>query len=194
MDWPWWARVALTLLIVDFVGWLSHLVRHKVALIWDFHALHHSQANMNFFTEHRVHPLDSVFAQLTRFIPMMMVAPSLTYVVAIEWALLAYRRMYHSNIRTNLGILRYVFVTPQSHRIHHSNQPQHQDKNFGLILSIWDHVFGTQHRAYDEYPDTGVADSLFPVEAEAGWLSMGKLLLAQIVYPFRRVAERWSSR
>ena len=192
-DWPWWARVVLTLLVADFAGWLCHVARHKVPVFWDFHAVHHSQTNMNFFTEHRVHPVDSVVVQLTQFVPMMMVAPSLTYVVAIGWGTLAYRRFYHSNIRTNLGILRYLFVTPQSHRIHHSRDRQHSDSNYGFLLSIWDRIFGTLHRGYDTYPDTGIEDPLFPTEENADWRSAARLLLAQILYPFHRVARRWSS-
>jgi hypothetical protein len=49
-----------------------------------------------------------------------------------------------------------VFVTPQYHRIHHSIEPRHQDKNFGNLLTVWDRMFGTMNRNYDEYPATGV--------------------------------------
>ena len=155
--------------------------------------MHHSQLEINFFTEQRIHPMDWIFVRLVRFVPMMMIAQSVTIVAIVEWSLLQYSRVYHANIRTNLGILRYVLVTPQSHRIHHSPYPQHQDKNFGVVFSIWDYLFGTQYHGYDEYPDTGIADTGFPREQSFGWPSTLFTLLRQYAYPFRRVARRWST-
>ena len=114
---------------------------------------------------------------------------------AIAGVYLAFDRLLdgfnHSNIRTDLGMLRYVMVTPQSHRIHHSRDPRHFEKNFGGILSIWDHLFGTQYRVYDEYPEVaGVPyleypnDPVGPPSDIAGIL---KAVWLQLVYPFRIV-------
>ena len=52
----------------------------------------------------------------------------------------------------------------QSHRIHHSHREEHRDKNFGAIFSLWDQLFGTQYRKYDEYPETGIDDATFPMK------------------------------
>jgi sterol desaturase/sphingolipid hydroxylase (fatty acid hydroxylase superfamily) len=97
-----------------------------------------------------------------------------------------YTRFYHGNIRTNLGPLRYVLVTPQSHRIHHSIEPRHLDTNFGALFSIWDRLFGTQYRGHDEYPETGIADAAFPHEAKGDLRSLLVTPLAQMAYPLRR--------
>jgi sterol desaturase/sphingolipid hydroxylase (fatty acid hydroxylase superfamily) len=97
-----------------------------------------------------------------------------------------YARFYHSNIKTHLGILRYVMVTPQSHRIHHSRLRAHRDKNFGAIFSLWDHLFGTQYRRYDEYPETGLDNPEFPHESELSWRKMTGMLWRQLAYPFER--------
>jgi sterol desaturase/sphingolipid hydroxylase (fatty acid hydroxylase superfamily) len=85
--------------------------------------------------------------------------------------------------------LRYVLVTPQSHRVHHSIEPEHQDKNFGAILSIWDHLFGTQYRKYDEYPDTGITDNSFPHEDSFRPGRAAVTMTGQLIYPFRLLAR-----
>lgn len=186
--WPRLGRILVALLVGDLVFWVTHVVRHKVSYLWYFHAVHHSQKELNFFTEYRVHPIDDVFLFTIGFVPIFMVDHSFIDVVAIVWTRHWHTRFYHSNIRTNLGPLRYLLVTPQSHRVHHSVEPRHHDKNFGLTFSLWDQLFGTQYRGYDEYPETGINDHAFPHEqaADGGRLTT---LIEQLVYPFRAIAR-----
>ncbi len=192
--WPWLARVLLALLVTDFLFWLSHWVRHKVSVLWYFHAVHHSQRELNFFTEYRIHPLDDVFLYTIGFIPFFMVEHSFITIVAVTWVRHWHTRVYHSNIRSNFGWLRYLLVTPQSHRVHHSVEIPHRDSNFGLTFSIWDHLFGTQYRGYDEYPQTGIDDEEFPFE-QAGQGRFGAVgrLVSQLLYPFEAIAKRATS-
>jgi len=173
-DWPVPLRFGLGWLAGDFLFWLIHLIRHKVGFLWHFHAIHHSQRQLNFFTEYRVHPLDDLWAIAIGAIPVLMLSQATLTVAVIAWIAHWHTRIYHSNIRTHFGPLKYVLVTPQSHRVHHSIEPGHQDKNFGLTFSIWDHLFGTQHRNDDEYPQTGVAGLESPT------------FLQQLVYPFQK--------
>ena len=185
--WPWAGRLALAMLVNDFLFYVSHVVRHKVGFFWYFHAVHHSQKELNFFTEYRVHPLDDVFIYTIGFIPLFMVSSSFVTVMAAVWLGHWHTRLYHANIRSNFGPLRYLLVTPQSHRVHHSIEPRHHDKNFGLTFSLWDQMFGTQYRGYDEYPDTGIDDDEFPFEQNPGRLGYLGLLFGQFFYPFRAV-------
>jgi sterol desaturase/sphingolipid hydroxylase (fatty acid hydroxylase superfamily) len=185
--WPWLARLALALLFSDLIFWATHIVRHKVTFLWHFHAVHHSQKELNFFTEYRVHPVDDLFIYTIGFIPLFMVEPSFVSVVAIVWIRHWHTRMYHANIRSSFGPLRYLLVTPQSHRVHHSVEPRHHDKNFGLTFSLWDHLFGTQYRGYDEYPDTGIEDDDFPFEQNPGRLGYLGSIVGQFLYPFRAI-------
>lgn len=188
-QWPAWARVTMGLLVGDFVFWVTHIVRHKVRALWYFHAVHHSQRELNFFTEYRVHPVDDVFIFTIGVLPIMMVSESVVTIVAIVWIRHWHTRIYHSNIRTNFGWLRYLLVTPQSHRVHHSIEPRHQDTNFGLTFSLWDYLFGTQYRGYDEYPETGIQDADFPAEQGELKLAGAGNVLAQLFYPFRALAR-----
>jgi sterol desaturase/sphingolipid hydroxylase (fatty acid hydroxylase superfamily) len=191
---PFAARATLMILFTDLVAWLHHYVRHRVNTLWQFHAVHHSQRQMNLFTDVRVHPVDRMVAQTIQLIPLMMLEPSLptlvTYTLFHQW----YTKLYHANIRSNFGLLRYFLVTPQSHRIHHSYDPRHFNKNFGVIFSVWDRLFGTQYPRDDEYPDTGVPDPAFPYEAERRISRLLVSTVAQLIYPFRVVFGSTSTR
>jgi sterol desaturase/sphingolipid hydroxylase (fatty acid hydroxylase superfamily) len=192
--WPKVARIVLAVLFADAVFYVTHYVRHKVSVLWYFHAVHHSQRELNFFTEYRVHPVDDLFLYTIGFIPLFMVEHSFVTVVAIVWIRHWHTRFYHSNIRTNLGPLRYILVTPQSHRVHHSVEPPHFDKNFGLTFSLWDQLFGTQYRGWDEYPATGIDDPTFPAEQDDRTAGAFSTLMEQLLYPFRAIARHGSSR
>ena len=60
----------------------------------------------------------------------------------------------------------------------------HQNKNFGAIFSIWDHLFGTQYGNYEEYPETGLEVPGLLDETELGWRKTAQTLVGQLVYPF----------
>jgi sterol desaturase/sphingolipid hydroxylase (fatty acid hydroxylase superfamily) len=180
-------EVILGILVIDFLGWMHHLVRHKVPVFWDFHAIHHSQSEMNPFTNDRVHPLDVFIARVIKFLPALFFTDAINVGLSYMVVHAFLDRLNHSNVRSNLGFLRYLLVTPQSHRVHHSKQKEHYDKNFGVTLSIWDFIFGTQVRDYSVYPETGVPDQNFPLEKESD-LSLGKCIavcIKQFVYPFK---------
>jgi sterol desaturase/sphingolipid hydroxylase (fatty acid hydroxylase superfamily) len=142
---------------------------------------------MNLFTDLRVHPIERLIETGVAFIPFLSLRSDIALASLAGWHLFGiwYARFYHSNIKSNLGMLRYILVTPQSHRIHHSLKMEHRDKNFGAIFSIWDHLFGTQYRVYDEYPATGLNDPAFPYETELGWHRTTDTLWHQLVYPFQ---------
>jgi sterol desaturase/sphingolipid hydroxylase (fatty acid hydroxylase superfamily) len=192
-DWPAWSRWLLAILAADFLGWFHHWVRHKVHFFWLFHTVHHSQKHLNMFTDFRYHVVEYLIGGFIRVSVMTLLnfrqAEIITWLLIHEW----FARFYHANIRTNLGWLRYIFVTPQSHRVHHSPEPRHWDKNFGVMFSIWDRMFGTQYKGHDEYPKTGVPDQTFPHETSASIKSLLWTPVAQMIYPFRAMWGKKSS-
>ena len=168
---------------IDFLGWLHHLVRHKIGFFWRFHKIHHAQVEMNPFTNYRVHPLDWLNAQTVRFVPVLFLTDSLGLVLAYLAFHALHDRANHANLRTNLGSLRWVFVTPQSHRIHHSADPAHHDCNYGVSLCVWDRLFGTQHPDDRSFPATGVHDDTFPFDRNRPWYAAPLTLAAQLLHP-----------
>jgi sterol desaturase/sphingolipid hydroxylase (fatty acid hydroxylase superfamily) len=177
------ARFAIGITFSDFLAWLQHWVKHKVPLFWYFHQVHHSQRELNLFTDFRFHFFEYLVSRLIVLVPLVSLGISTPHIVAYAIFATWITRFYHANIKTNLGIMRYIFVTPQSHRVHHSIEVRHQDKNFGVIFSFWDRIFGTQVEDYCVYPKTGINDPSFPIERETSLSSLVITPLQQLIYP-----------
>jgi sterol desaturase/sphingolipid hydroxylase (fatty acid hydroxylase superfamily) len=188
LSWPLPLQILFVILVSDFLVWLSHVVVHKVSSLWAFHAVHHSQEQMNMFTGDRAHPVDILFQQVITCIPLLIfqipVLPSLP-IIWVSKGL--WQRLIHANVKVDLGIFNYILVSPQFHRIHHSNESCHRDKNFGSFFSIWDHLFGTAYRCTSEYPTTGITDTAFPYEGRAKKSGLLVNVCLQLIYPFEQL-------
>ena len=144
------------LLVTDLMSYFAHYVRHKVRWFWFFHTIHHSQENLNPFTNYRVHAFETIINTAIRTIPMAFVGGSAarwTWFVVID---VIWHCFIHANVRTTLGPLGRIIVSPQFHRIHHSSLKEHYDVNYGERLVLWDWLFGTLHPDKATYPPTGV--------------------------------------
>ncbi len=187
---PRLALLAVGILVGDFLGYVCHMAQHRFEFLWHFHAVHHSQLELNFFTQDRVHDFDTLTQLSVRLLPIMILSPGLEEIFAYYIIFSTYTRLYHCPIRSNYGWLRYFLVTPQSHRIHHSSDPSHYNSNFGIMSTIWDRIFGTAYLSYDEYPSmTGLSDSAFPVEQEEPPREWAQVYAAQLVYPFVKLGR-----
>ena len=185
-------QIMIVALLSDFLSWVAHVVRHKSSFVWEFHKVHHAQKQLNYFSTARVHPIDELAIVVVRFLPFAMLDANVAVPAFAVWRSVArvYAMYTHSNIRTNMGPLKYILVTPQSHRIHHSTLPEHRDKNFANIFSIWDFMFGTQVLDFEAYPDTGVEDKNFPHPKRGS--SLRELLgsyVRMFVYPIRSLLK-----
>lgn len=188
--WPGWARFLIGVLLLDFLYWVQHYLNHKVPWFWQFHAVHHSQKELNFFTDYRYHIFEYVVRHTILVIPFLILKVDAPTIVAFSIFKRWYTRFYHGNIRTDLGPLRYFLVTPQSHRVHHSYSPEHRDLNFGALFSIWDFLFRTQYMGFHEYPKTGIPDDKFPLEKDTRLPRVIFMPLVQMAYPFRVIARQ----
>lgn len=130
----------------DLKHYLWHRFMHQIRFFWELHKYHHSATSFNFITNSRGHFyerglmifFDSLFFALIGTPPISFI---LIYVIREMWAMIL-----HSNFEINLGWLgRNVFVTPQYHRIHHSTQKKHFNKNYGTFFVFWDRLFGSYH-------------------------------------------------
>jgi sterol desaturase/sphingolipid hydroxylase (fatty acid hydroxylase superfamily) len=195
-DWPVWLMGLLGLAIADFGAWFSHLLKHKIPLLWRFHMIHHSQPRMSLFTSNRTHPFDALVDVFVLLLPFFILFPSFTaqagnvFVVGLAKGWL--ERAEHANIRTNLGPLRWLFVTPQSHRIHHSTEPDHWNSNYATFFA-WDRLFGTQHADVTSYPTTGINDPDFPEPKTWSPGEFARSFVGQMLFPFDGAAVRRAS-
>ena len=176
------------LVITDFFVWLAHVLKHKIPLLWRFHVIHHSQEQINMFTSNRIHPIEHVQDLMIQTLPYFILFPSLSsnwksfmlLNVLYSWQ----QRFQHSNIATNLGPLRYIIVTPQSHRVHHSLIEEHWNSNYGSVFT-WDRLFGMQNDDVESYPITGLNDADFPEPHTWSPREFLRCLADQFTYPFR---------
>ena len=178
------------ILLGDCLGYWSHRLRHHYDFLWNFHAIHHSQQDLNFFTQDRFHDVDVVIDLVIRTLPLLLLHAGWPVIGIYTAISLAHFRLYHSKIRSNYGWLRYVLVTPQSHRVHHARDSRQLNRNFGGFFSIWDLAFGTQYHDYHEYPEElGVRDDNFPIEQGAPLRDLPRIFAAQMIYPFWKMGR-----
>ncbi|AOX00765.1 hypothetical protein BJP34_16115 [Moorena producens PAL-8-15-08-1] len=182
--------ILCSILLSDFLIWFSHILRHHIPAFWYFHAVHHSQTELNLFCGLRFHVIDTLITYTIVTVPMRAIGISLPSIILFRVIQQWYLRIYHSNLKLNYGWLKHVIITPQSHRIHHSIEPHHRDRNFGSVLFLWDYLFGTQYCQYDEYPATGIDDPNFPLEISSQPHHLFITLVYQNLYPFQQL---WNS-
>jgi sterol desaturase/sphingolipid hydroxylase (fatty acid hydroxylase superfamily) len=176
------ARVLVYLLIVDFTSYWHHRLQHGSRFLWAFHATHHSQRNLSFITVDRHHPFEDIFRSLLIYTPLLVLGGSVQELLPIALFLRIVVYLQHSQMRWQFGPLEKVLVTPHFHAIHHSADRAHRDKNFGLILGIWDACFGTAAKERAWPAVYGIDD----LEMET--------LAGSLLHPFRMVYESYLKR
>lgn len=113
-------RGLVALVLRDSLSWGSHWVRHRVAILWPLHAMHHAQRQMNPYLSHRDHPLDDLIDASLTGIPAFALGLHITGATALAVFAIWYPMICHANLRSDFGVLRFLLVTPQSHRMHHA--------------------------------------------------------------------------
>jgi sterol desaturase/sphingolipid hydroxylase (fatty acid hydroxylase superfamily) len=154
IDIPSWAKVLAAVLILDFAIWAQHLISHKVPLFWRFHQMHHADRDIDVSTALRFHPFEILASMLVKIGVVYAIGAPPVAVLAFEIILNGTAMFNHANWRLPLGFdraLRLLLVTPDMHRVHHSNIRRECDSNYGFALSIWDRILGT----YTAQPDGG---------------------------------------
>lgn len=143
---PFLAAVILSVVVMDFIIYLQHVMVHAVPLLWRVHRVHHADLDFDVTTGARFHPIEIVLSMLIKFATIVVLGPPVVAVVIFEVVLNAMAMFNHSNVRLPLGldrVLRLIVVTPDMHRVHHSVEDNETNSNFGFNLSIWDRLFGT---------------------------------------------------
>jgi sterol desaturase/sphingolipid hydroxylase (fatty acid hydroxylase superfamily) len=126
----------------DFLYYWLHRFDHEIRLFWAVHVTHHSSERMNFTVGFR----SSVFQPLYRFIyftPLAWIGFRPLDIVFIYSATQIWGIFVHTELIRKMGWLEYILVTPSHHRVHHASNPKYLDKNMGMFLIIWDHLFGS---------------------------------------------------
>jgi sterol desaturase/sphingolipid hydroxylase (fatty acid hydroxylase superfamily) len=143
---PFWWAFPLSVIALDFAIYLQHVMFHAVPLLWRVHRVHHADADIDVTTGTRFHPIEILLSMLIKFAAIAVLGAPAAAVLVFEVVLNATAMFNHANLR--LGdpvdrLLRWMLVTPEMHRIHHSMEPAEANCNFGFNLPWWDRLCGT---------------------------------------------------
>ncbi len=142
---PAWLYVALGVLVIDLFEWIGHWSAHRFAWLWRVHAVHHSDATIDAATAIRFHPFEVCYRYLVVAFAIVALAVPPESVVIYGVVALIFNVWEHANVPIPplLARLDGIVITPDLHRLHHSTEVAHFNRNFGVVLAIWDRLFGT---------------------------------------------------
>jgi alkylglycerol monooxygenase len=147
-----WLVYLVAFIVLDFAGYVVHLIDHKINFFWNSHIIHHSSEEFNLACALR----QSISVLVRLFVVLLLPAAALgvpVEVIAIVTPLHLFAQFwYHTQHIGKMGFLEKIIVTPSHHRVHHAINKEYIDKNLGQILIIWDKMFGTFQEELKEVP------------------------------------------
>jgi len=143
---PFSLTLVVSLLVLDLAIYLQHVLFHAVPALWRLHRVHHADLEFDVTTGLRFHPVEILLSMGIKLAVVAALGPPAIAVLVFEVLLNATSMFSHSNVRIPLGldrILRWIVVTPDMHRVHHSIHANETNSNFGFNLPWWDRLLGT---------------------------------------------------
>lgn len=176
---PHWLALVIFFILNDFVQWFTHVLLHRYNFLWNFHKVHHSVKEMGFAAHLRYHWMENIlYKPLKTLVVLLIVGGEPNDAFIIHFISIVIGHLNHANIKITWGPLKYVLNNSVMHLWHHLKElPEERKKgvNFGISLSLWDYIFGTNYIPY-ESGDLKLGfknDNKFPID------KLGK----QLVYP-----------
>ncbi|WP_193367043.1 sterol desaturase family protein [Pelagibius marinus] len=145
-DVPGWLAFIASVVLLDLAIYLQHVMFHAVPVLWRLHRMHHADLEFDVTTGLRFHPVEILLSMGIKLAVVAVLGPPAVAVLVFEVLLNATAMFNHSNLKLPLAldrVLRWVVVTPDMHRVHHSIHPNETNSNFGFNLPWWDRLFGT---------------------------------------------------
>jgi sterol desaturase/sphingolipid hydroxylase (fatty acid hydroxylase superfamily) len=179
---PWWVAAPAAVLLLDLLIYFQHRVFHAVPILWRLHRVHHADPELDASSGLRFHPVEILLSLAIKAAAVAALGAPPEAVLVFEVLLNATALFNHANVAIPLWLdrpLRLVLVTPDMHRIHHSEIRAETDSDFGFCLSVWDRIFGT----YVAEPAAGQLGMVIGVE---GLRADGEQRIDRLlVQPFR---------
>jgi sterol desaturase/sphingolipid hydroxylase (fatty acid hydroxylase superfamily) len=143
---PTWASLLLAVIALDLAIYLQHVLFHAVPALWRLHRMHHADLELDVTTGARFHPIEILLSMGIKFGVVAALGAPAAAVLLFEVLLNATSMFTHSNVGMPVRLdrmLRWIVVTPDMHRVHHSIVARETNSNFGFNLPWWDRLFGT---------------------------------------------------
>ena len=141
-----WPSFVAAFLLLDFLQYAVHRCQHAVPFLWRFHALHHSDPDVDVTTSVRHHPIEYLIAAAIFWLVILAIGIPAIVVASHALAVFAAASITHGNMRLPEWLerlLQPVVITLDLHLVHHSISYEEQNANFGAVFSVWDRLFGT---------------------------------------------------
>ena len=138
--------MTLAIILLDFSIYIQHVVVHIIPFFWKFHKVHHTDLDLDVSSGLRFHPIEILGSMLFKISIIFALGPTPLTVIVFEAILNGMAQFTHSNIKLPKkmdSLIRWLFVTPDMHRIHHSDEIDETNSNYGFNFSIWDRSLGT---------------------------------------------------
>jgi sterol desaturase/sphingolipid hydroxylase (fatty acid hydroxylase superfamily) len=192
---PAWIGVPMAIVFLDLVIYFQHVAFHALPTLWRLHRVHHTDLDFDVTTGTRFHPVEILISTGIKCAAVAAIGAPVVAVLAFELLLNATAMFNHGNVRIAPKLercLRWVIVTPEMHRVHHSIIFNETSSNFGFNAPWWDLLFGT----YLDQPAKGHAGMTIGVDAfrTADDLRIDRLLIQPMLdnpggYPINRRDE-----
>ncbi|MGK0373544.1 MAG: sterol desaturase/sphingolipid hydroxylase (fatty acid hydroxylase superfamily) [Arenicella sp.] len=143
---PKWLTISVCVVLLDLSIYVQHRATHYFPLLWRMHKVHHADTDMDVTTAVRFHPLELILSLGYKSAVIVLLGAPVSAVLLFELLLFIGPAFNHSNIKLPASldrILRWVIVTPDTHRTHHSINVKEQNTNYGFFLIWWDKLFMT---------------------------------------------------
>lgn len=143
---PAWLAYVMAFVVLDLTRYGTHYLQHRLPVLWRVHRVHHTDHDVDFSTSLRFHPLELLYVTLLNVAVITALGLPALAIVAYEAVAFSVNTWNHGNVRITARAerwLRWVLVTPDMHRIHHSARAAEYNANLGALLSCWDRLLGT---------------------------------------------------
>jgi sterol desaturase/sphingolipid hydroxylase (fatty acid hydroxylase superfamily) len=181
---PPWLSLPAEVLVIDFWVYAQHRVWHAIPILWRFHQIHHSDQEVDSGTSIRHHPVEALLTQ-TFYLALILVFGIAPIAVFTATAIALIHEIFaHANLSLPQKVdrmLRWLLVTPDMHRIHHSAESAESNRNFASIFPWWDRMCST----YLDAPAHGHTAMTLGLSylRDSGQLSLWKLLSLPLQRP-----------
>jgi sterol desaturase/sphingolipid hydroxylase (fatty acid hydroxylase superfamily) len=179
---PYALAVVVSVIALDLAIYLQHVLFHAVPALWRLHRVHHADLEIDVTTGVRFYPLEILLSMILKFGVVIALGAPPAAVLIFEVLLNATTMFNHGNVRLPLrldAVLRWLLVTPDMHRVHHSIVRRETNSNFGFNLPWWDRLFGT----YRAQPAAGHLGMTIGIEQFRDPRELG--LSRMLAQPFR---------
>jgi sterol desaturase/sphingolipid hydroxylase (fatty acid hydroxylase superfamily) len=143
---PWWAKAAISFILLDYSNYIWHILLHKLPFMWRFHLVHHTDLDLDVTTAFRFHFGELIASVIFRGGAVLLIGVSPLMALFYEIAFEAATQFHHSNTKLPFQFEKFlnkIFVTPRMHGIHHSMIKRETDSNYSIIFSFWDRIHKT---------------------------------------------------